>query len=51
RYFKNLTQVDIAKDVGVSQMQVSRLIEQAVRDMRSEWGRVPAEAGADGRRG
>ena len=51
RYFKNLTQVDIAKDVGVSQMQVSRLIEQAVRDMRSEWGRVPAEVGADGRRG
>jgi RNA polymerase sigma-B factor len=36
RFFEDMTQSDIAEVVGVSQMQVSRLISRALERLRSQ---------------
>lgn len=38
RYFKGLTQQEIGEDIGVTQMQVSRLIARILRDLRDAVG-------------
>jgi len=40
RFFRNMTQSQIADELGVSQMQVSRLLSQILRGLRE---RVEAE--------
>ena len=36
RYFDNRTQVDIAKDLGVSQVQISRMEKKILRRLREQ---------------
>src|SRR5262249_48682142 len=36
RFFENMTQTEIAKRVGCSQMHVSRLLSQALRTLRNQ---------------
>jgi RNA polymerase sigma-B factor len=43
RFFEDLTQSQIAKRIGVSQMQVSRLLAAALRAMRTELAPLPAD--------
>ncbi|WP_243060676.1 sigma-70 family RNA polymerase sigma factor [Nocardioides sp. SR21] len=38
RYFADLTQTEIGKDLGVTQMQVSRLLTRILGDLRDELG-------------
>ena len=38
RFFDGLTQREIADDIGVTQMQVSRLLSRIFRDMREDLG-------------
>ena len=38
RYFKDMTQVQVAKKLGVSQVQVSRLEKRAIEKLRQEMG-------------
>ena len=45
RFFRGLTQTEIAEEVGISQMHVSRLLAQTLRQLRGDIG--GAEAGAD----
>lgn len=37
RYFKNLTQAEVAKIIGISQMAVSRLERKAIKIIRDKW--------------
>jgi RNA polymerase sigma-B factor len=36
RFFRGLTQQQIAEDIGVTQMQVSRLLARIYRDLREQ---------------
>jgi RNA polymerase sigma-B factor len=45
RFFRGLTQTEIAEEVGISQMHVSRLLAQTLRQLRGDIG--GSEAGAD----
>jgi RNA polymerase sigma-B factor len=44
RFFEGLTQREIAEDIGVTQMQVSRLLSRIFRDLRKDLG-VAGERG------
>ncbi len=43
RYFEERTQQEIADDIGVTQMQVSRLLSRIQRDLRQELTEEPAD--------
>ena len=45
RFFRGLTQTEIAEEVGISQMHVSRLLAQTLRQLRGDIG--GSEAGTD----
>jgi RNA polymerase sigma-B factor len=36
RFFKGMTQTEIAQEIGISQMHISRLIAQSLERVRSE---------------
>lgn len=40
RFFNNMTQVDVAKDLGVSQMTVSRMEKKIIKKFRSEFNKL-----------
>ena len=40
RYFEGLTQREIADEIGISQMHVSRLIRRSVEELRDPIGRA-----------
>ena len=44
RYFEDLTQQEIGQDIGVTQMQVSRLLIRILSDVRANLERQPAGA-------
>ena len=37
RYFEGKTQVEVSKEIGLSQAQVSRLEKNAIQHMRNEF--------------
>lgn len=43
RFFDGCTQSEIARDIGVTQMQVSRLLSRIMRDIRSDLGELEAD--------
>ncbi len=47
RFYEEMSQVDIAAIVGVSQMHVSRLLKRAFRELRGAYGDVDGDAEFD----
>ncbi|MBS2539342.1 sigma-70 family RNA polymerase sigma factor [Catenulispora sp. NF23] len=47
RYFRNLPQTEIGEEIGVSQMQVSRLLARILGELRSGLGVRPGRADAE----
>jgi RNA polymerase sigma-B factor len=45
RFFRGMTQAQIATEIGTSQVQVSRLLSRIMRDMRSEVDARPRRSG------
>ncbi|WP_354701510.1 RNA polymerase sigma-B factor [Paraconexibacter sp. AEG42_29] len=45
RFGRDMTQLEIAQELGISQMHVSRLLRVALDDLRQELERRPSEAG------
>lgn len=45
RFFEDMSQTEIAEQVGVSQMHVSRLLARSIQDIRDSIGDVEAETG------
>lgn len=43
RFFDGCTQSEIARDIGVTQMQVSRLLSRIMRDIRADLGELDAD--------
>ena len=43
RFFESRTQQEIADELGVTQMQVSRLLARIMRDLRRHLGEPPEE--------
>ena len=46
RFNQDLTQAEIAGELGVSQMQVSRTLAKALRHMRERTGSYPEDGGS-----
>jgi RNA polymerase sigma-B factor len=44
RFFKNMTQSQIAEEIGISQMHVSRLLSRTLEELRSSLEDEPPEA-------
>lgn len=47
RFFEEWTQAQIASELGVTQMQVSRLLSRITRDLRNDLKTTPAKAGSN----
>jgi RNA polymerase sigma-B factor len=47
RFFRGMTQTEIAEEVGISQMHVSRLLSQTLRQLRGEIGTPESGTGSD----
>lgn len=45
RFFKDMTQTEIAQEIGISQMHVSRLLTQTLRRLREEGGSDVSDSG------
>ena len=48
RFYEEMSQVEIAEIVGVSQMHVSRLLKRAFRELREAYGDLDGDDTADG---
>ena len=47
RFYEEMSQVDIAEVVGVSQMHVSRLLRRAFEQLKEAYGDIEGDAAID----